>query len=306
MASRKSEALRRAIQKAKPVFAGGTVQEQRKGLSLLSRVRPLPKGLKIARDVQSPIHSEWVHPEAGAPGDVAMLYLHGGAYCSGDLSYSRALASTIAKAAGLNTYYIEYRLAPEYPFPAALEDALAAYFYMRDLGIPAKKIGLIGDSAGGGLALAVALALREKGEETPGAVVCLSPWADLSEIGESEFVSESEDPILCAEGLRESARMYGGTDLKNPLVSPVYGDYDASFPPTLIHAGTKEILLRDALKVKQRMEQQGAPVSMEVFEGMWHVWHLFNVPESEEAMAKIRAFLRRCFGLEKEKEGEAT
>ena len=303
MASRKSEALRRAIQRAKPMFAGGSVQEQRIGLSLLSKVKPLPKGLKIARDVQSPVHSEWVRPEEGAPGDVAMLYLHGGAYCSGDLTYSRALASAIAKSTGFNTYYIEYRLAPEFPFPAPLEDALTAHFYMRDLGIPSKKIGLIGDSAGGGLALATALALREKGEETPGAVVCLSPWADLSDIGESEYVSENEDPILSAEGLRESARMYGGADLKNPLISPAYGDYDRLFPPTLLHAGTKEILLRDALKVKQRMEKQGAPVSMEIFEGMWHVWHLFNVPESEEAMKKIRVFLRSCFELERQKEG---
>ncbi len=293
MASRRSEALRRAIQRAKPVFAGGSIEEQRKGLKLLSRVKPLPKGLKRCKDAKSPIYSEWVRPQ-NAPKDAALIYLHGGAYCSGDLTYSRALASTIAKATGFATYSIEYRLAPESPFPAALEDALSAYFYVRDLGIPHRRIGLIGDSAGGGLALAAALALTEKQAPLPGAVVCLSPWADLSEIGESELVSEAEDPILCSQGLRECARLYGGDDLKNPLISPVYGEYGKDFPPTLIHAGTNEMLLWDALKVKQRMQEQNAPVTMEIFEGMWHVWHLFPVPEAEEAMEKIRRFLEEC------------
>ncbi len=296
MASKKSEALRRAIQRAKPVFSGGTIEEQRKGLALLSKVRPLPKGLTINRDEKSPVRSEWVRP-AGAPDEIALLYLHGGAYCSGGLQYSRALAASIAKATGLNTYYCAYRLAPEYPFPAALEDALAAYFYMCDLGLASRRIGLIGDSAGGGLSLATVLALREKGQRVPGAVVCLSPWADLSEIGASELVSESEDPILRTDSLTECAGFYGGADLRNPLISPVFGTYDESFPPTLIHAGTKEILLRDAVKVARRMEEQGAPVTMEVFEGMWHVWHLFNVPESEEAMEKISAFFHRTLGV---------
>lgn len=291
MASKKSEAFRRAMKRAKPIFAGGTIEEQRKGMRLLGKVKSYPKGLVFDTDSHAPLDSAWVRLENQKNNDYALIYMHGGAYCTGDLSYSKGLAATAASVTGINTFYFDYRLAPEHPFPAAVEDALAAYFYVLDLGIKPAHVGFIGDSAGGGLIVATALALRQKGNPMPGAIACISPWVDLANAGEYEVVDESEDPILVSENLIRCASYYSGEEPpENPLISPVYADYRPGFPPTLIHAGTKEILLKDALRLKEKMDSQGVDVRMDVYEGMWHVWHLFDMPESHDAMVEIQRF----------------
>lgn len=304
MASRQSENLRKTIRRLKPVFSSLPLEAQRRGQSALSRVNALPKGVRVEHDARSPLPAEWLINER-APEDFALLYLHGGAYCAGDLFSSRALACILCEKIGVNVFSFEYRLAPEHPYPAALEDAVAAYFYLLDEGYAPEKIGFIGDSAGGGLALCIALALRQKGNPLPGAVMCISPWADLARTGESNLVSEGDDPILRSDRLRENARMYcGGEGMENPLVSPVYGEYDEDFPPTLIHVGAKEILLEDSIRLERRMRAQGAPVSIEKYEGMWHVFHLFRVPESADAMQRISQFFKEALGVLSESNGD--
>lgn len=304
MASKRSVAFRRAMKRAKPLFAGGTIEAQRRGMSLLGKVKHYPKNLIFEPDPHSPLPGEWARMKENRKEGYALIYLHGGAYCTGDLSYSRGLASIAARVTGLDTFYFDYRLAPEHPFPAALEDALSAYFYVLDLGIAPEHVGFIGDSAGGGLIVATALALMEKESPLPGAIACISPWADLANTGEYEVVDESDDPILVSDNLIQCAGYYaGGEDRKNPLISPVYGEYNGRFPPTLIHAGTKEILLKDGLNLYQRMRAGGVDAAMNVYEGMWHVWHLFDMPESHDAMVEIRKFFYKKLGVPEGEEG---
>lgn len=185
----------------------------------------------------------------------------------------------------------EYRLAPEFPYPAALEDAAAAYAYLLGQGFAAQDVALCGDSAGGGLTLALTMKLRDEGKELPAALAVLSPWTDLTESLDSHYSNTAADPVISSEELREMALLYaGGADLHTPYISPLYGDF-TGFPPTLIHVGSDEVLLDDSRELALRMQAQGVEVDIDVYEGMWHVWHMFDVEEARTAIRKIQWFL---------------
>ena len=187
----------------------------------------------------------------------------------------------------------DYRLAPEHPFPAALEDAAAAFDYLLAEGYGEKDIVLCGDSAGGGLTLALVMKLRESGRPLPAAVCVISPWADLTESGDSHYAKAQADPLISSEELREAATLYAGTeDLRNPFLSPLFGDF-SGFPPTLIQVGGDEVLLDDSRRLAERMQAQGVEVHITLYEGLWHVFHMFDIPEAHEAVGKIALFFRR-------------
>ncbi|MFT5196405.1 MAG: monoterpene epsilon-lactone hydrolase [Candidatus Promineifilaceae bacterium] len=241
-----------------------------------------------------PLYAEWYIPEAAAKNGV-MLYLHGGSYRVGSCQSHRGFVTHIVKAAGIRTLLPEYRLAPEHPFPAALEDARAVYEGLLDEGHRPDEIFVVGDSAGGGLTLALLLSLRDDARPLPNSAVVISPWTDLASTGESMRTRAKQDPWLDAASSEKGAKRYYADDSPlNPLVSPLYGNYK-HIPPLLIHVGTHEILLDDSTRLAKKAKADGVQVTLKIYQGMWHVWHAFvgrNIPECERAIAEIGAFIK--------------
>jgi len=224
-----------------------------------------------------------------------ILFLHGGAYIAGSAAIYRHITWRFAMAAEARLAAIDYRLAPEHPFPAALDDATAAWHALIDGGADPLRCAVMGDSAGGGLALALALRLRDRAEPLPAAIVALSPWTDLAITGRSCRDNAVFDPVLKGDDLEMLATQYlGGADPRNPYVSPLYGDL-RGLPPTLIQVGSDEILRDDSERIAKRMSQAGCDVTLEVWPRMPHVWHGFApvLPEARRAIVRIGEFVRR-------------
>lgn len=241
------------------------------------------------------VPAEWVVPAIPSTGRV-VLYLHGGGYVSGSITSHRTLATRIAHAARARALLVDYRLAPEYPFPAALEDALTTYHWLLAEGSAPHQIAFAGDSAGAGLALSALVTLRGAGDPLPAAVVCISPWVDLAASGESWTTKVDSEIVLIPGKLLDSARMYlGDADPRTPLASPLYADLQG-LPPVLIQVGSDEILLSDATRLAEQAEAAGVAVTLEVWEGMSHVWHFAAslLPEGRQAIAHIGAFIDRA------------
>jgi acetyl esterase/lipase len=230
-------------------------------------------------------------PKGKARGsDSVILYLHGGGYVAGSISYARGFASLLAVETNKQVLAVAYRLAPEHPFPAALEDALCAYQYLLDEGY--KHIAFVGESAGGGLIYALCLKLKELGLPLPEAAVGISPWTDLSFSGESHKSNSKKDPSLSENALRSYAAVYAQGQEKSPFVSPIYGDF-TGIPRSLIIAGSHELLLDDARMLSERLRRDGSDCELVVEEGLWHVYVLFKIPEARKALKKIAAFLEK-------------
>jgi epsilon-lactone hydrolase len=251
-------------------------------------------GVTVTRAQVAGLAAEWLTP-AGARTTGLLLFLHGGAYVMGSCATHRRLASHIARAAGVRAILPEYRLAPEHPFPAALEDSVGLYRSLLRDGQAAQDIVIAGDSAGGGLALATLLALRDAGDELPAAACLLSPWLDLAGTGDSITNRADRDPWFDPQEMPMVAAYYCGTDrLREPLVSPVYADL-SGLPPLYIQVGSDEILLSDSTRAAEKVRAAGGDVEIEVWPGMWHVFQAFvgQMPESRAAIEAIGEFIRR-------------
>jgi len=267
---------------------------QRAALENLTTMAPPPADTVFTPTDAGGVPAEWVAAE-GAHSDRAVLYLHGGGYCIGSIRTHRQLAADISRAAAARLLLIEYRLAPEHPFPAGLDDAVAAYRYLLGSNLRPAQLAIAGDSAGGGLTAATLLALREQGVPLPTAGVCLSPWFDLTLSGESMESKDGVDPMVHREPLGRMARAYlGGADARTPLASPLFADL-AGLPPLLIHVGTAETLLDDSTRFAERARAAGVDVTLDVWDDMIHVWHAFAMllPEGRAAIEQIGAFLRQ-------------
>lgn len=229
---------------------------------------------------------------SGARPDQAVLFLHGGAYVLGGPGSHAKLAAHIAHASRSTTYLVDYRLAPEHRYPAALDDALAAYRWLLAQTPAPRRIVLAGDSAGGGLALATAMALRDRQLPAPAALVLISPWTDLTLGGPSHASKAAVDPILRAAWLRAAATHYAGARaLDDPLLSPAFGQL-AGLPPMLIQVGSEEILLSDAERLAEGVTRSGGHAQLQRYDGLWHDFqvHAGMLPESDRALAEIGAF----------------
>lgn len=269
-----------------------TLAEARAGLETLAGASPLPPGTRTTPVRAGGVPCEWI--EASPEPRGVLLYLHGGGYCLGSINTHRALVARLARACGLRALAVDYRLAPEHPFPAAVEDAAAVYRWLlaRDVG-PA-EIVVAGDSAGGGLTVATLVALRDAGEPLPAAGICLSPWVDLEGLGTSMTTRAAIDPMVDREGLLLLAAAYlGGADARSPLAAPLYADLHA-LPPLLIHVGTAECLLDDAIRLHERARAHGVRADLEVWDEMIHVWHAFAplLPEAEAAIERLGIWSR--------------
>jgi acetyl esterase/lipase len=282
--------------RSRPAPSGATVQAIREHMDSMARVFPVP-GDVVAEPVRAGgFPAEWIAAPPFDPGR-AVLYLHGGAYVFGSLRSHRELASRVARAAGARALAIEYRLAPEHPFPAAVDDAVEAYRWMLAQGIKPEKIAIAGDSAGGGLTVATLVALRDAGEPLPAAGVCLSPWVDLEGLGASMTLQAARDPIIQKANLLEMAAHYlGGADAKSPLASPLHADL-AGLPPLFIQVSTAETLYDDAIRLAERAKGAGVDVTLDPWEDLLHVWHIFPmVPEAREAIDRVGRFLKQATG----------
>lgn len=269
------------------------IASQRARMNGLADFFAVPDGTEVEQGWAGEISGEWVRAKH-ARRDAVLLYLHGGGYVLGSSKSHRHIVAALSEASGMSVFAADYRLAPEDPFPAAVEDGLAAYKGLLDPGIDPGKIAIAGDSAGGGLTLATLLAARDKGLKMPACAVTISPWADLSQGGEAYRTRLQRDPMIRKEGLDGMAKAYlGNADPKTPHASPAFADF-SGLPPLLIQVGTEEALHSDAEAVKARAEAAGVEVSFESWAGMIHVWHAFHpiLSEGRDAIARIGSYLK--------------
>ena len=247
------------------------------------------------------LEAEWLRPRNAHPTRV-LLYLHGGGYVLGSLNTHRSLVGSLAQRSGLNVLTINYRKAPDHPFPAALDDAKRAYRWLLRQGHAATDIVVAGDSAGGGLALALLLALREAGQPAPAAGIGLSPWTDLNlPITALRRVAREEGLLLEALQMRTWGPLYAHkTPLDHPLLSPAQADLHG-LPPLLIQVSTAEMLYEDVLKFVAKARTAGVPVTLQTFEGLVHWWHLFwrIVPEARQALDQVAMFLEQLWASQR-------
>jgi phosphinothricin tripeptide acetyl hydrolase len=289
MADRGIEAVRAHLAKLPP-SESLTVAERRAQYERAETVFPTPPDVKVEHVIAASAPAEWLRPPSTEAGRV-VLYLHGGGYVIGSPRSHRHLAAAIAGAAGASALLLDYRLAPEHPFPAAVDDASAAYRWLLDQGIAPGRIVIAGDSAGGGLTVATLLALREAQIPLPAAGVCISPWVDLTCSGASYQSKAAVDPIVRQAGVGEMARAYlGSTDPRTPLASPLFADL-RGLPPLLIHVGSDEVLLDDAVALAERAKAAGVDATLEEYDRMVHVWHWF-LPMLDEAQAAVESIGR--------------
>lgn len=270
--------------------------ELRAFFEAIAAMFPVPDGTRCTPATIGGVPGEWTELP-GAAADRVVLYLHGGGYVIGSLATHRSLVARIAREAGARCFSLDYRLAPENPFPAAVDDAVAAFRGLVASGIAPSRIVVAGDSAGGGLTLATLLALRDAGDAMPAAGVCLSPWADLEGTGASHADPSIDDPMVNLPGLQLMGQLYAGARVRDPKASPVHGDF-RGLPPLYLQVGTREMLLDDSNRVAEKARAAGVPVLLERGHGLIHVWAMFgdSVPEAADAVANIGAFVRARLG----------
>lgn len=271
------------------------LDKQRSYLELLQELVPAPMKLEPNPVDANGIPCEWVLPEKDIPTQV-VFYLHGGGYVTKMPLLHRNFLYRLAHASKAQFLMVDYRLAPEYPFPAALEDALVAYDWLLHQGWGPEQILFAGDSAGGGLTLATLLALRDMGKPLPVGVILMSPWTDLTGSGESITRLEDLDAMLTWNNLRESAQDYAGSEpLTHPWISPLFGDFHG-LPDTLILVGGREILMDDSTRLAQRMTEDGVEVDMIIEPYMGHVYpaNAPSIPEAKRAIDQIADFIVKC------------
>ena len=282
----------RALLSSKPRPVGWAARRER--LDAIGSVWPVADDVKLGAVDVNGLQGEW----SIAPGNDAarvLMFFHGGGYCSGSIVSHRRMVTEAGRAAGIRTLAIAYRLAPEDPFPAAYDDALTAWRFLRNQAIPAPQIAIGGDSAGAGLAFALIARLRDAHEELPACAWLVSPWTDLTLSGATLVTKAAVDPIVHKEYLNELVKAYlpPGVQRNDPRVSPLFADV-RGFPPTLIQVGSAETLLDDAVRFSRAAGEADVAVTLEVWPHMIHAWHLWNaqLADGRRALTNAGAFIR--------------
>ncbi|MGH2586201.1 MAG: alpha/beta hydrolase [Dehalococcoidia bacterium] len=290
MASQELQTIIQTLRSRPSPEQAPTLEEMRAGFEAMGQ--PAPADVRCEPVDAGGVPAEWIVPP-NADDDRVILYLHGGGYVIGSIDTHREMIARIARAAGCRSLALDYRLAPEHPFPAAVDDAVAGYHWLLAAGFRPERIIIAGDSAGGGLTLATLVALLDGGDPLPATAVCLSPWVDLEGIGESMTGKADVDPMVQQPGLLQMAQWYlGGADPRTPLAAPLYAGL-TGLPPLLIQVGTSETLLDDATRFTDRARDAGVDVTLEPWEEMIHVWQLFpTLPEAHQAVERIGGFVR--------------
>lgn len=293
------EEAARAIQEWRDLVAGprGTLEEMRAHAEEFMAKFPVLPEVKVQHAEVGGVPGDWLTMPGVEPGRV-VLYLHGGAFVFCSARGYRALGTRIAAATRAHTFVLDYRLAPEHPFPAAVDDSVAAYRGLLALDVPPSSIVIAGDSAGGALTMSTLVSLRDAGLPLPAGGVCISPWVDLDCSSETMTTKADVDPVCTRESMVMEAGLYlNGRSTMDPLASPLYANLKG-LPPLLIHVGSEETLLDDAQRLAAMAAAKGVQVELDVFEGMPHVWHAFAdyLPEGREAIRRIGDWVRAKLG----------
>jgi acetyl esterase/lipase len=301
MASAEAEAIKNELQ----AFADSLqsdpppeLDEMRAAYETLGNVGTEPAGVTWTDVDVDGIPAIWADTDGGAT-DRVLLYVHGGGYVIGAAEYYKNMCGHLAKAIGCRVLILDYRLAPEHPHPAPVEDGVRGFQWLRSQGFDANHIAIAGDSAGGGLTVTTMLSLRDQGLGQPAAGVPISPWGDLEGLGGTIATNADKDVLVSIEMLQAFAEMFlAGGDAKDPLAAPIYADY-AGLAPLYIQVGGDETLLDDTVRIVAKAEEAGVDVSSEVFPEMQHVFQFGagRMPEADDAVAKIGAYLRPRLGL---------
>jgi monoterpene epsilon-lactone hydrolase len=282
----------RALLSSKPRPIGWAARRER--LDAIGSVWPVADDVSLGAVDVGGLQGEWsVAP--GSDSRRVLMFLHGGGYCSGSIVSHRRMLTEAGRAAGIRTLAIAYRLAPEHPFPAAYDDALTAWRFLRNQAIPASQIAIGGDSAGAGLTVALIARLRDAHEELPACAWLVSPWIDQTLSGATLVTKAAVDPIVHKEYLNELVEAYlpAGVERNDPRVSPLFADVKG-FPPTLIQVGSAETLLDDAVRFSRAAGEGDVAVTLEVWPHMIHAWHLWNaqLADGRRALTNAGAFIR--------------
>jgi len=277
----------------RPSTPSATPSESRAAFENVANIFKVPADVTRTKVDADGVRAEWI--SAPNSTDAATIfYVHGGGYAIGSVNTHAEMVSRISRASGARALSIDYRLAPEYPFPAGLDDALTAYRWLLKEGVDPQGIVIGGDSAGGGLALATLLALRDAGDPLPAAAVLLSPWTDLEGTGESRVTRREADPMINPDLEAVGAKQYAGThDLDNPLISPLKANL-SGLPPMLVQVGDAEVLLDDSTRLVERAKAAGVDATIEVWDEMIHVFQFFGamLAEAGQATDKLGTFIR--------------
>jgi acetyl esterase/lipase len=275
----------------------GSIQEVRERIDATMGKLPLAEDT-VSKDLDEDSWKGILCTRADDAGDPTVVYLHGGGYRMGSALAWRSYGSHLASACGVRVLLVDYRLAPEHPFPAAVDDAVASYQWVLDTGTQPSQVVVAGDSAGGGLAAAVLLAVKDRGLPAPAGAMCLSPWADLTNTADSYETRATTDKLFSLSSATEAARLYlGDGDPSEPLVSPVFGEW-SGLPPLLIQVGDTEVLMDDAEHLAAAARRAGVEVEHHVYPDMPHVWQLQYpaYPEAVEAVEEMGRFTARVTG----------
>jgi monoterpene epsilon-lactone hydrolase len=258
-----------------------------------SKAFPLPPDVAVTPVTANGVPAEWTSTPDADPSSV-ILYLHGGGYVICSLESHRHLVAEVGRATGARTLAIDYRLAPEHPFPAPVEDTVAAYRFLLDSGVKPDRIAFAGDSAGGGLVIGAMLAIREAGLPLPACGWCISPWVDMEALGQSFTDRAAADPTVQKPTIQMMAQWYlGGADPRHPHAAPLYGDL-RGLPPLLIQVGSVETLLDDSIQLARKAGIAEVPVALQIWPEMIHIWHIFfpMLAAGRRAIASGGSFVR--------------
>jgi monoterpene epsilon-lactone hydrolase len=285
-----------AAKRNNPYTENKTIDQLRKETGTAGALIPLPDNTKFKRILAGNVYAEWI-----TCGDVDIdkifMFIHGGGYYRGSIDATRATVARISAEAKVRCLSIEYRLAPEHPFPAAVDDTYTAYNWLLKEGINPKNIIVSGQSAGGGLCLALLLKIKENNGFQPKGAVAISPWTDLSQSGKTMITNANIDPVISKQYLDRMANLYlSKTPNISPLASPLYGDL-SGLPPLLVQVGSAETLLDDSKRFVERAKEAKVDVQIEVWQDMFHGWHgsAHILKEAEEAIKSIGLFCRNLF-----------
>ena len=296
MASEKShQGLMQLIKMAHGFIENTDLEKHRHSQDQMGPLLAPSKDMLISDVDIDGMHGEWVCVNRAHMKKYVILYCHGGGYSTGSSLYARTLTTKLAASTSMDVLSFDYRLAPEHPYPAALEDALKAWNHLMQYGYGARDVLVAGDSAGGNLALALTLKLKEQARLLPKGLLLMSPWTDLAGSGKSYLSKKDVDPVLNAGYLDAMKENYLGAQntqetWADPFVSPLYGDFE-DFPPTYIQVGDQEILRSDSVLLYKKMNKAGVNVKIDIYKGMWHVFQMSPLKTAYDAMEKNAEFI---------------